>query len=808
MTVQSTSNKIDYTGDGVTTGPYSFIFPTLDTWIFVYVESVIVSDTDYVLSVSADQENSPGGSITFNTAVADQSSIVILRTAPLTQESDYNPYDSFPSERAENDFDKSVIIDQQQQEILSRAFVLPVDSTASTQLPEEVGLGYWRWNAAGTEIEYAGAPGIIIPTLSFGVVIDMISAINLEIGDLPITYGYNTRGDGGDNYYEIVAAATGIDDGGTYIDLSNGLQAKGLFPLGFHNVKQWGAVGDGVTGDTTAINAANAAGDLFFPPGTYISNSTPTNKCAGEGAILKLFSRDDMVLDSTYQFVGSDETGTFDLLNTSVGINAGKSVTVFSTHATVAIGDGAMQDNVSSARITAVGNFAAQKLSVAHSVDAVGASAMQSSFYNDSSSAFGANASKWNGSADPVADLHDFYNGTDDPYDFNARWPTWRADWAGLVAAPAFIAAAQTDSQKNTSVGRNALLHGILLDRCVAVGYNTHAHALNNTSCTSIGSGAIRDMIKGDNIVAVGTEAGQQIIDGLTTTVVGALSMRNVGFSEGNTTLGYAALNGESASLTDTPLNNVAIGPNALREFSGNIEANIGIGNDALRFTEAVHNVAIGDASQGVATSGNRNTSIGSLSLFNVIGGEFNSAIGYNALRFTQSGGSHENFNNCSGLGNDTRIAGNNEVQLGDAATTTWAYGPVQNRSDVRDKADIAPLTDGHVSFILDVDWRIFRWDMRDDYMEVVDGVMVFHEQDGSKKRTRLHAGAIAQEVKVKADAHGIDFAGYKDCNINGGCDVLGIGYTEFIPYLGELCKRQQSQIDDLISRIEALEGS
>lgn len=41
------------------------------------------------------------------------------------------------------------------------------------------------------------------------------------------------------------------------------------------NVKDWGAVGDGVTNDTTAINAAKAQltaanGVLFFPPGTYL----------------------------------------------------------------------------------------------------------------------------------------------------------------------------------------------------------------------------------------------------------------------------------------------------------------------------------------------------------------------------------------------------------------------------------------------------------------------------------------------------------------------------------------------------------
>jgi hypothetical protein len=81
----------------------------------------------------------------------------------------------------------------------------------------------------------------------------------LFIGKIAHTAGYTTKGDGGENLYEIVAAATGTADGGLYIDLTGtGLQAKGLFPKGFVNLRQYGATG--ASDDTASVVAALASG--------------------------------------------------------------------------------------------------------------------------------------------------------------------------------------------------------------------------------------------------------------------------------------------------------------------------------------------------------------------------------------------------------------------------------------------------------------------------------------------------------------------------------------------------------------------
>ena len=62
-------------------------------------------------------------------------------------------------------------------------------------------------------------------------------------------------------------------DGGSFIALSNGLQAKGLFVDGVIDVCQFGAKGDGITDDTAAIqNAINASKRVYIPSGRYLNN--------------------------------------------------------------------------------------------------------------------------------------------------------------------------------------------------------------------------------------------------------------------------------------------------------------------------------------------------------------------------------------------------------------------------------------------------------------------------------------------------------------------------------------------------------
>ena len=194
------------------------------------------------------------------------------------------------------------------------------------------------------------------------------------------------------------------------------------------------------------------------------------------------------------------------------------------------------------------------------------------------------------------------------------------------------------------------------------------------------------------------------------------------------------------------------------------------------------------------------NTAIGSNALAEIAAGtNYSTAVGFGAL----SDGA--TMVNCSALGMFTTVTGDNQVQLGNSKTTTYVYGTVQNRSDARDKTDIRGTELG-LEFINALRPVDYRWDMREDYRPERPAPLrkgasneekAAHEAamaewreasklsniepDGSKKRLRYHHGLIAQEVRAATESMGVDFGGFQDHSINGGEDVLSIGYDELI---------------------------
>lgn len=233
---------------------------------------------------------------------------------------------------------------------------------------------------------------------------------------------------------------------------------------------------------------------------------------------------------------------------------------------------------------------------------------------------------------------------------------------------------------------------------------------------------------------------------------------------------------------------NTAIG------FQAMSEAKVGSNNNAMGYFALRKNNASG------------NVSIGDFSLTNLtIKKEtYNTAVGYAALRTNVDGTPLTDRYNCAGLGFDTRVSADNQVQLGNSNTTTYAFGAVQDRSDARDKIVAGDITDAHINFFNDVEFKRYRLDYRDDYIEIDDdGNVTKLDKDGSKARKREHVGVIAQQVEQAMKAHNVDFAGLQHHSQNGGYDIYTVGYQEFIPILGEIVQRQQKQIDELKKLIE-----
>ena len=243
-----------------------------------------------------------------------------------------------------------------------------------------------------------------------------------------------------------------------------------------------------------------------------------------------------------------------------------------------------------------------------------------------------------------------------------------------------------------------------------------------------------------------------------------------------------------STATNNSPSSNVAIGYQALSNNLGS--NNVGIGRGSLQ--------------SGSVLNGS-NTAVGYECMrFALTNGDQNTAIGYQAFA---SG----DYDNSTCLGSLSSVTGSNQVQLGDSATTTYAYGAVQDRSDERDKADIQDTQLG-LDFIMALRPRDYRWDMREDYRPPKPSEEASKEEwdvwaesakfsnlshDGTYKRNRFHHGLVAQEVKAAMDSLGIDFGGYQDHSIKGGDDVLSIGYNELIGPLIKAIQELKAEFDE-----------
>lgn len=159
MTIATTTNRVSYTGDGVTvTFAYAFeIF--LNTDLQVYVNGALKTLTvDYTVS----GVGSPtGGNVVFVVAPAGAAVIQILRIEPMTQASALPSNDKFPTTTVEAALDKLTMLIQQLNEVNGRALVLGVTSAFShLVLPDPLALNYLRWKSDLTGLENASVSGI------------------------------------------------------------------------------------------------------------------------------------------------------------------------------------------------------------------------------------------------------------------------------------------------------------------------------------------------------------------------------------------------------------------------------------------------------------------------------------------------------------------------------------------------------------------------------------------------------------------------------------------------------------------------
>ena len=74
---------------------------------------------------------------------------------------------------------------------------------------------------------------------------------------------------------------------------------------------------------------------------------------------------------------------------------------------------------------------------------------------------------------------------------------------------------------------------------------------------------------------------------------------------------------------------------------------------------------------------------------------------------------------------------------------------------------------------------------------------LVSYEKTGGGYTTAIIRGDVAA-VKAACDAVGVDFGGYQDHKINGGDDVLSLGYEELIAPLIKAIQQLSAEVEAL----------
>lgn len=282
-----------------------------------------------------------------------------------------------------------------------------------------------------------------------------------------------------------------------------------------------------------------------------------------------------------------------------------------------------------------------------------------------------------------------------------------------------------------------------------------------------------------------------------------------------------------TTSLTiQSPVSLTTSGAVNLRGVIGQV-AGVANGNNTLG----------GYASCGAMVQAGGVTSWGYRSAENLTSSTYGTFIGRYAGASQLGGVANTVFgDNVTAIGNLAPLTANNQVQLGNSDTTVMYY-QMQQRSDERDKAEVRDTKLG-LDFIRGLRFVDYKWDLREDYCEIVEHqipetyeeiqdyetgetdkegnpVIAFRKvkvdgyrteteyvslpKDGSKKRTRWHHGLIAQELGQALQSCGIDSGIWQNHEVNGGADVQSASYVELIAPIG----RSVQELDDEVSNLK-----
>jgi hypothetical protein len=295
MSLATTTNRADYTGNGSTT---VFALPVLvyaSAHVKVYLDNVLQA-TGY--AVSADLGDPAGVDVTFDVAPAADVLITLLREVPLTQTSTFAVAGAFPAKTVEKNLDLAAMADQQLSGDVDRVLRQPPGDIAPiSDIPAKAARAskFLAFNANGDPIAGVGTPPAIVP---FAVISDYadfataVSTIGSNVTTLLInaltTVSSNVTVPSTLTLWFLGPGQLSIN-GGVTVAINGPLTATpkqifsgagtvaGLARTGDLHPEWWGAVADGTTDNTSTLQATldvaatNSLGRIVLLDGTYIT---------------------------------------------------------------------------------------------------------------------------------------------------------------------------------------------------------------------------------------------------------------------------------------------------------------------------------------------------------------------------------------------------------------------------------------------------------------------------------------------------------------------------------------------------------
>jgi hypothetical protein len=279
MTVETQTIREDYIGDSKTRTFWYHNRVILDTDVVPYINEVS-GTMPFGTTLQNDGHN--GVLISFTTAPVAGATVSLRLEEPVTQEQDYVENNPFPADTLEDALDKLTLLIQQLYSTVSynnlRTERVPLlDAPITEELTAVLRAGKWRtWDVFGQPSSTANPS--LFPTGS--AIFDSVALLRAAptpsaAGGYFITKGALNSGDGGANIWEWSVASTATDDVGTFVkpnavNPANPGRYVSIYQ-GKRNVRQYGAIADGVTNVLSQFVACAAANPGFIvPAGSYM----------------------------------------------------------------------------------------------------------------------------------------------------------------------------------------------------------------------------------------------------------------------------------------------------------------------------------------------------------------------------------------------------------------------------------------------------------------------------------------------------------------------------------------------------------